>query len=74
MLGIKSYLRASLVVQWLRLCLAMQGTRVQSLAGALRSYVLQLVEPVQHSWRVPLLQWKTPREAAKTQGSQFLYF
>ena len=31
--------RASLVVQWLRLCLAMQGTRVHSLVRELRSQV-----------------------------------
>jgi len=30
----------SLVVQWLRMCLAMQGTQVQSLVGELRSYML----------------------------------
>ena len=29
------------MVQWLRICLPMQGTRVQSLAGKLRSHVLQ---------------------------------
>ena len=31
--------RASLVVQWLRICLAIQGTRVQSLIGELSSYM-----------------------------------
>ena len=30
---------ASLVAQWLRICLLMQGTRVQSLVGELRSYM-----------------------------------
>jgi len=29
----------SLVVQWLRIWLAMQGTRVQSLVGEVRSYM-----------------------------------
>ena len=31
----------SLVAQWLRICLPMQGTRVRSLVGELSSYVLQ---------------------------------
>ena len=31
--------RTSLVVQWLRICLAMQGIRVQSLVGALSPYM-----------------------------------
>ena len=35
-----SYPGTSLVVQWLRICLAMQGTRVQSLVGELRSHIL----------------------------------
>ena len=30
---------ASLVVQWLRLCLPIQGTRVQFLVGELRSHM-----------------------------------
>ena len=30
----------SLVVQWLRICLAMQGAQVQSLVGELRSHML----------------------------------
>ena len=29
-----------LVVKWLRICLPMQGTRVQSLVGELRSHML----------------------------------
>ena len=29
----------SLMVQWLRICLAMQGTWVESLEGELRSYM-----------------------------------
>ena len=29
---LKNYLRASLVAQWLRICLLMQGTRVRALA------------------------------------------
>ena len=35
----KWYLLTSLVVQWLRICLAMQETRVQSLVGELRSHM-----------------------------------
>ena len=35
------YRGASLVVQWLRICLAVQGTRVQFLAGNLRCHRLQ---------------------------------
>ena len=31
----------SLVVQWLRICLAMQGTQVWSLVGELRSHRLR---------------------------------
>ena len=31
----------SLVVQWLRICLPMQRTQVQSLAGELRSHMLR---------------------------------
>ena len=34
-------LLASLVVQWLRICLVMQGTWVQSLAGELKAHTLQ---------------------------------
>ena len=30
-LQVKKYLRASLMVQWLRICLPMQGTQVQAL-------------------------------------------
>ena len=36
-----SYSRTSLVVQWLRTCLAVQGRWVQSLAGKLRCHSLQ---------------------------------
>ena len=35
----------SLVVQWLRLCLPMQGMRVQSLVGELRSHKPQGHKP-----------------------------
>ena len=35
----------SLVVQWLRMCLAMQGTQVRSLVRELRSHVPQLLKP-----------------------------
>ena len=34
-------IRTSLVVQWLRIHLAMQGTRVQFLVGELRSHMSQ---------------------------------
>ena len=36
-----SYSGISLVVQWLRICLAMQGMGVQSLVGELRSHMLR---------------------------------
>ena len=34
-------MRNSLVVQWLRVLLSVQGTQVQSLVGELRSHMLQ---------------------------------
>ena len=37
---VKKYTEISLVVQWLRICLAMQRRRVQSLVGELRSHTL----------------------------------
>ena len=40
--GQKNYLGTSLVVQWLRIYLVMQGTWVQSLVGKLRSHHLSL--------------------------------
>ena len=36
---LKNIRGASLAVQWLRLCLPMQGVQVQSLVGQLRSHM-----------------------------------
>ena len=58
-----SYPGTSLVVQWLRICLAMQGTRVQSLVGELRSHILQNKE-------APASQLLSLRTTAKSQCSQ----
>ena len=62
----------SLVVQWLRICLAMQGTWVWSLVGELKSQV-----PAHHNYWVLAPQRKILHEATKipsvptkTQGSQ----
>ena len=70
----------SLVVQWLRILHAMQGTQVQSLVGELRSHlprnnsacVLRHLdpssgdnEPSSHNWRVGMLQQKVPPVAVK---------
>ena len=77
-------LRTSLVVQWLRLCLPMQGTRVQSLIRELGSHMpmgqltcaLQLLssralEPMGHNWREACVpQGKIMCAATKTQCSQ----
>ena len=61
---------SSLVVQWLQICLSMQGLQVQSLIGDLRSYTLQ-----SNSACVPQLQssalWQKILSAAtKTRCSQ----
>ena len=58
-----SYPGTSLVVQWLRICLAMQGTRVQSLVGELRSHMLSNKE-------APASQLLSPCTTAKSQCSQ----
>ena len=39
----RKYLGTSLVVQWLSICLAIQGTRVGSLVGGLRSHIPQSI-------------------------------
>ena len=40
-----------LVVQWLRIHLAMQGTPVQSLVGELRSHIPQgITKPTRHNY------------------------
>ena len=39
----------SLVVQWLRICLAMQGTQVQSLLRELRSICYGAAGPICHN-------------------------
>ena len=47
----------SLVVQWLRICLPMQGTWVQSLLGELRSHMFHRATiPVCHNQRSCMLQ------------------
>ena len=50
----------SLVVQWLRICLAMQGTQVRSLVEELRSHMLGATIEA----HVP--QGKAPLAATKT--------
>ena len=46
----------SLVLQWLRICLPMQGTQVQTLVGNLRSHMLgsneTLVPPLESPYAV----------------------
>ena len=63
----------SLVVQWLRIHLAMHGTWVQSLVGELRSHMPQ-TEPVSHNSRVRAPQRKTPSATTKIQPSQIITF
>ena len=52
--------RTSLVVQWLRICLPMQGTWARSWVGELRSHILggnqawgTISKPVSHNYRSP---------------------
>ena len=57
----------SLVVQWIRIHLAMQGRQVWSLVREQSFHMTQATtEPVHHSYRVRELQWKTSHEAMKT--------
>ena len=58
----------SLVVQWLRNCLAIQGMRVWSPVKEPRSHMPGVTKPVHTTEHA--LQWKMPRAAAKTQQSQ----
>ena len=60
---LEHFLRTSLVAQWLRLHLPMQGTRVPSLVRELRSHMLQgnealsaTTEPVCSRARMPQLE------------------
>ena len=50
---------ASLVVQWLRICLPMQGARVRSLVGELDPTCMPKL-------RVRMLQLRIPHAATKT--------
>ena len=53
----KNQKRTSLVVQWLRICLPMQGTGVQSLVGKLRSHMPhRATKPVCRNNRARMLQ------------------
>ena len=61
----------SLVVQWLRIHLAMQGTWVQPLIGKLRSYMLQgVLAHTPQLVRNPNTATQTSHAAIKTQSSQ----
>ena len=68
----------SLVVQWLRICLAMQGTWVQSPVRKLRSHVQQsnkasmpqLLKPTWRNQRVQASQQKILHDPMKTRYSQ----
>ena len=55
---INNHLEISLVVQWLKICFAMQGTQVRSLVGELRSHLL---------WTnsVRVVQLQSPRTRAR---------
>ena len=46
-----SHGRTSLVVQWLKICPAMQGTWVRSLVGDLRSHMPWGNRSESHNWR-----------------------
>ena len=62
-----------MVVQWLRICLVMQGTQFQSLVQELRSHVprsdyaheRRLLSP-RAAAKIPRAAAKIPRAAAKT--------
>ena len=66
----------SLVIQWLRICLAMHRTWVRSLAGELRFHTLQLslpatiTEPVCYKQRVCAPQGGIPHAATNNPCSQ----
>ena len=49
------YWGTSLVVQWLRILLAVQGTLVQSLVRDLRAYMLQATKSMCHNYRAHAL-------------------
>ena len=62
-LVIKVILGTSLVVRWLRIHLPMQGTRVRSLVGELRSHMHGATKPLRCRTRV--LQLQSPCAATK---------
>ena len=68
--------RSSQVVQGLGICLAMQGTQVQSLGTKIPHTPEQLspgtttTEPKHHNQRAHEPPWKIPQAATKTQHSQ----
>ena len=79
----------SLVGQWLRICLAVQGTQARFLVRELRSHMplskeASTIEPTCSEACTPRVngpQWKTmhdtrklPRAATKTQGGQITFF
>ena len=74
----KDALRArgtSLVVQWLRIHLAMQGTQVRSPVGKLRSHMpsskqacVPQLESAGHNQRVCALHWKIPEDSTRCSG------
>ena len=57
----------SLVVQWLRICLALQGTWFQSLVVKLKSCMPWSNSDCVWQWKIPPNARKIPRTAAKTQ-------
>ena len=65
----KTNIDTSLVVQWLRICLVMQETRVPSLVRELRSHMPQSNGADPPNQRVCGSQRKIPRAAAKTRHS-----
>ena len=79
---LRPYEGISLVVQWLRIDLAMQGMWVWSLVGELRSHThYWATKPACGNQRIHALQWKIPRDASKipsattkTQHSQTNYW
>ena len=60
----------SLVVQWLRICLLMQGTPIQPPVRDLTVHMLQTTESTHHSYSALAPQPKILQDATETQGGQ----
>ena len=67
------------MVQWLRICFAVQGTQVQTLAGKVRSHLLWSLRATirgacMPQQKIPYDATKVPWAATKTQHSQINKF